>query len=258
MRKKRRVIGLELPGAKEAEHARFRVEFDRNVVVSGVQQIGGEARERAGRLARAAGADQQHATRRLAYRRRVEEQGAAIRKPPMEDLAKRRGRLPEGQLIGVAAPEPGSRAPPLVRTELTERGPARKVPSLVGRVDGRPARAAWSERRKRRRWRPRVLGVPDVNRQLGFARFVIDQMVEGGAQLLGESRSCETQPHGRIPYSDRALDEVGSMSRALEAFRKLLDRGVEGAVGRLRRRWRHRQRHAAIPACRPRERGRAG
>ena len=88
----------------------------------------------------------------------------------------------------------------------------------------------------------------------GSSTPYVGEMIEGAAQLPCQGDASETDPHRRITDPDRALHEAGSLRSPLEASRELLDRPVERAVCRLRR----RQRHAAIPACRPREPGRAG
>src|SRR4051812_11285599 len=164
----------------------------------------------------------------------MDEQGAPIRKPPMEDLTKRCGGLPKGKLLGAPAPEPGSCGCPLVRAELTKRGAAREVPALLGCIDGRPPRAPRGKRRKR--WRSGSLGVPDVDRQLRLARILVAQVVEGAAQLLGEGDAGKPKPDERFSDADRAFDdEVGGVCRTVEASRQPLDRRVETAVGRLRR-----------------------
>ena len=211
MGKQCRVTRLELPGAEEAEDTRFGPKLDRDVVVSGVQEAGGETGERARGLPRPAGTDEEHAAGFFADRRSMQKQGAAVGKPPVEDLAKRRRRLPERQFIRVTGPEPRSRRRPVVGAELAERGTRREVPAVVSCVDRRPARAAGSERRQRRRRGSRVLGVPHVDRQLWCVPLSSDQVVEGAAQLIGQGdllrseavpalrRSGSSAPRGRRP-----------------------------------------------------------
>src|SRR3954469_4750769 len=144
----------------------------------------------------------------------------------MENLAKGRSRFPERQLVRVAGPEPCSPRRAFVSAELLERRPACEVTTFVGRVDGSPAWAAWSERRERRGRCPRVRGVPHVDRQIRLVALFVGQVIEGAAQLLGERASCEAETHVRVPDADRALDELGR-SRPFEALLELADRPVE-------------------------------
>jgi hypothetical protein len=73
------MVWLELPRTEEAQNSRLGLELNPHVVVAGVQKVGREAGEGAGRLSRASGAHEQYTAGRPTDGCAVEKEGAVIR-----------------------------------------------------------------------------------------------------------------------------------------------------------------------------------
>jgi hypothetical protein len=62
-----------------------------------------------------------------------------------------------------------------------------------------------------------------VDREVRFTGVVLDQVLEGPAELLSEGASRKAQAHECIAYPDRAVDDACGLSCALVVPGELLD-----------------------------------
>src|SRR5262249_3581349 len=186
----------------------------------------GERGEGAGGFPRSPTPYQQHTSRRIADGRAMDEQHPALRQPPVQDLAKRRSPLPEGKLATIAAPEPCARRAAVVSAQLAEKRLGNKLPPLGGAVDGRSARAARVESRKRRRYRSGFSGIPGVDGQLRLVLRLAGEMLEGAAELGRQVAVREAQPNRSVSKTDRLLDYLAVGGRAPKARAQVVDRVV--------------------------------